>query len=158
MSYHLNVAGIPSAAYHANLDPFKKKKTVEIRWKEGRVKGICETIAFVMGIDKKDRRFVIHYTFSQSLENYFQESRRAERDGNEAYAILFYRFQDRSKVLAHISRIEDPSKKQYELNALNSMVNYCLTLECRKEVILQYFGECPTSDVGQTHFDICQQG
>ena len=153
MSYCLNIAGVSAAAYYANLDPFDKQK-VEEGWKEGRIRVICATVAFGMGIDKKDCRFVIHYTLSQDLEGYFQESGRAGRDGLEAHAILFYRFEDRSKFLTHITDIEDPAKKLHKLTALNSIVKYCLFSGCRRELILQYFGESATT-LCDKHCDNC---
>ncbi|XP_068715792.1 putative ATP-dependent DNA helicase Q1 [Montipora foliosa] len=95
VAYNLNVSGISAGHYYANLDPFEKQ-SVETGWMEGRIKVICATIAFGMGIDKKDCRFVIHHTMSQNVEGFSQESGRAGRDGQPAHSILFYRFEDRT--------------------------------------------------------------
>lgn len=105
--------------YHADLEPKQRSRTHQ-KWLKNEVQAVVATIAFGMGIDKADVRFVIHHTMSKSMENFYQESGRAGRDGRRADCILLYRFMD-------IFRLSTMSFQEYEgLSNLYSMVKYCI--------------------------------
>ncbi|CAB3998505.1 Bloom syndrome homolog isoform X1 [Paramuricea clavata] len=110
MAYHLKQRGVKAVYYHGQLDLFKRNNNATT-WLEGRSDVMCSTNAFGMGIDKRDVRFVIHHSMPKSNEEYFQEAGRAGRDGSSSSCILLFRFQDRGKLLKHISEIEDDAHK-----------------------------------------------
>ena len=102
------------------MDVKSKQETVE-SWKLGAAHVICATVAFGMGINKPDVRFVIHHSMPKDLESYVQESGRAARDGNDAHCYIFFRFEDRTKHLRNISSLPDGDRKLVSLNGLNDM-------------------------------------
>ncbi|XP_055593563.1 ATP-dependent DNA helicase Q1-like [Uranotaenia lowii] len=121
--------------YHAYLDPKQRSKTHQ-KWMRNEIQAVVATIAFGMGIDKPDVRFVIHHTMSKSMENFYQESGRAGRDGKRADCILLYRFQD-------VFRLSTMSFQEYEgLSNVYSMVKYCINgKSCRRLLISRHFAE-----------------
>ena len=106
------------------------------RWMEGRSDVMCATNAFGMGIDKKNVRFVIHHSMPKSMEEYFQEAGWAGRDGNLSSCILLFRFQDRAKLLKHISVIENDAHKLSAKTRLDEITKYCIEKKCRKQIMI----------------------
>ena len=140
MAYTLKSKGINATCFHGALDPFEKKVNSSA-WLEGRALVICATSAFGMGIDKRDVRFVIHLTIPKSPEEYYQEAGSAGRDGAPASCIIFFKFEDGVKNLRMISTLHDNEHKNLAHESLNAMTMYCISSNCRTQLLLQYFGE-----------------
>ncbi|KAF0692328.1 Aste57867_16585 [Aphanomyces stellatus] len=129
----LRSAGVAAAFYHAWAD---NRQHVHTQWVRGTLQVMVATIAFGLGINKPDVRFVLHATMSKSLEGYYQESGRAGRDGIPAHCILFFRPQDVPKVAALVHSERDG------LRNFDSMAAYCLdATRCRKQQMAAYFAE-----------------
>ena len=135
----LNVNGIKAGAYHAGLDS-KLRAERQDKFLNEDMQVIVATIAFGMGIDKPDIRFVIHYNIPKSLENYYQETGRAGREGMEGKCILDYSHKDVSK-LEHFLRDKQLSERELGGQLIDEMVAFAETGQCRRKVLMNYFGE-----------------
>ena len=135
----LNVNGVKSCAYHAGLDS-KLRADRQDQFMNEDMQVIVATIAFGMGIDKPDIRFVIHYNIPKSLENYYQETGRAGRDGMEGKCILYYSHKDVSK-LEHFLRDKQLSEREVGGQLIDEMVAFAESGQCRRKVLMSYFGE-----------------
>ncbi len=150
----LAAAGIKALPYHAGLPPEVRAKNQDLFLKDDGVVMVA-TIAFGMGIDKPDVRFVVHLDLPKSIEAYYQETGRAGRDGLPAEALLLFGLQDVVRLRQMIDAGEaDEARKRVERNKLEALIAYCTGAKCRRQVLLGYFGEVMDQPCGSC--DICQ--
>ena len=152
LAVNLQRHGIRAAAYHAGI-PGRSREKVQDDFLRDRVKVIVATIAFGMGVDKPNVRFVIHHDLPKSIESYYQETGRAGRDGMESEALLLYGSGDVNLVRRLIENVENVDQRRIEVHKLNSMVAFSEALTCRRRVLLGYFGESLEKPCGNC--DIC---
>ncbi|KAJ3708839.1 hypothetical protein LUZ61_012544 [Rhynchospora tenuis] len=135
---------IKSSHYHAGMGA-RQRVSIQAKWQKGEIDVICATIAFGMGIDKPDVRFVIHHTLSKSIESYYQESGRAGRDNLLSSCIVLYQKKDFSRVVCMFrNSAVHRNKKSFKvaMDQAKKMQQYCeLKNECRRQALLEHFGE-----------------
>ena len=149
---HLRNNGIQAQAYHAGMNANDRSRIQE-RFQQDDIQVVVATVAFGMGIDKPNVRFVIHYDIPKNIEGYYQETGRAGRDGLESEALLLYGAGDIAGVRRLIEMGENAEQKQIELKKLNSIVDFAEAPNCRRRLLLSYFGETQAQDCGNC--DVC---
>ncbi|WP_419765893.1 MAG: DNA helicase RecQ [Arcobacter sp.] len=147
--------GYNSKAYHAGLNPSVKDEVYDAFVYE-KIDIVVATIAFGMGIDKSNIRFVIHTSLPKTLENYYQEIGRAGRDGDMSYVYLLYSKSDEVKRKIQIEDAIDTGYKQTGLDKLEAMYRYCVSNNCRHKIIANYFED--EIDDCKTLCDNCTKG
>jgi ATP-dependent DNA helicase RecQ len=136
----LRAAGFSAGAYHAGMDAAKRTK-VQDDFLGDRLDIVVATVAFGMGIDKPDVRFVVHYDMPKSIEGYYQETGRAGRDGLPAEAFMLWSMQDVMTARGFIDAVANDEQRRIETHKLSAMVDYAEALSCRRRALLGYFGE-----------------
>ena len=149
---HLAERGHAAAAYHAGL-PAGERRDVQERFVRDDVAIVVATVAFGMGIDKPNVRFVVHYDLPRHLEGYYQETGRAGRDGLPAEALLLFGAQDAAMARSQIEQGMNEQQVRIEAHKLNAMVGFAESLTCRRRVLLGYLGETLAEDCGNC--DVC---
>jgi len=143
LAKRLTDQGIQAVPYHAGLDPGTRAKNQEMFIRD-EVKVVCATIAFGMGIDKPDVRFVMHYDLPKNIEGYYQETGRAGRDGLPAVCVLLFNASDVAKQIGFIEEKTDEHERTIARQLLQQMVHFAETSDCRRRSLMDYFSEAFT--------------
>ncbi|XP_021750141.1 ATP-dependent DNA helicase Q-like 3 isoform X1 [Chenopodium quinoa] len=165
LAVHLSSNGISCAAYHAGLNN-KLRSSVLDDWISSKIQVVVATVAFGMGIDRKDVRIVCHFNIPKSMEAFYQESGRAGRDQLPCRSVLYYSIDDRKRMEFILknpqnkklksSSLEDASSKK-SFDDFRQMVEYCEGSDCRRKKILQSFGEQAPASLCRKTCDACKQ-
>lgn len=152
VSYKLANRGINCAGYHAGMEP-EIREIIQRDFIADNIDVIVATVAFGMGINKPNVRFVAHHDLPRTIESYYQETGRAGRDGSPAEALLLFDEKDVARIREWISMTENPQRQQVELQRFAAMEAFAETQTCRRQVLLNYFGEYNATACGNC--DIC---
>ena len=148
----LIASGISAAAYHAGMST-PTRQTVQDAFLKDELQVVVATVAFGMGIDKPNVRFVVHFDLPKNIESYYQETGRAGRDGLASETLLLYGLQDIVLVRTLLQNSDNEQQIRVEMQKLNSMIDFAEALTCRRQVLLSYFGEQLTQACANC--DIC---
>ena len=150
---HLTRHGVAARPYHAGLSDRERSRNQDAFLRD-EVRVMCATIAFGMGVNKPNVRFVVHHDLPKNVEGYYQETGRAGRDGLPADCLLLFRASDVAKQLAFLDEIGDPAQRRVAELQLRQMIHYSETTGCRRRDLLAYFGE-PFDGTGCGACDNC---
>lgn len=140
LTLKLQENGFKAEAYHAGLT-YTARREVQSLFRHDHINIIVATLAFGMGIDKPNVRFIVHYDLPKTIEHYYQETGRAGRDGLPAQALLLYDPADSARLKSWIMAMEDSNQQRVENNKLNHMIAFAQANHCRRQILLHYFDE-----------------
>lgn len=152
VAHELCTRGYHALAYHAGIG-MAERTQVQDRFKNDDVQIVCATIAFGMGIDKSNVRWIIHYNMPKNIESYYQEIGRAGRDGAPADTVLFFSTADYSMLRQFALNTPEEEQQRTNMQKLSAMMDYCMAKVCRRRILLNYFGEVSTANCNNC--DVC---